>query len=82
MPGGWGVKSITSESLTPKTLSRPRSSSPRTKMCVTRVRKPPALTMKCRCEARIGDRPVAASSRPTGPSCGIGYGVGATAQKR
>ena len=35
-------------------------------MCVTRVRKPSALTMKCRCAARIGDRPTAASSRPTG----------------
>ena len=51
-------------------------------MCVTRVRYPSALTMKCRCEARIGDRPAAASSWPTGPSCGIGYGVGVTAQNR
>ena len=51
-------------------------------MCVTSVRKPGALTMKCRCGARIGDRPVAASSWPTGPSSGIGYGVGVSAQKR
>jgi len=38
------------------------------------------LTMKCRCDARIGERPVAASIRPTGLSCGIGYGVGVSPQ--
>ena len=46
------------------------------------VRKPGALTRKCRCGARIGDRPVAASRAPTGPSAGIGYGVGVSAQNR
>ena len=30
----------------------------------------------------MGERPVARSSSPTGPSSGIGYGVGVTAQKR
>ena len=30
------------------------------------------LTMKCRCGARIGERPTAASIAPTGPSSGIG----------
>jgi len=41
-------------------------------MCVTRVRRSGASTMKCRCEARIGKRPVAAGILPTGPSCEIG----------
>jgi hypothetical protein len=36
--------------------------------------------MKCGCEARMGERPTAASIRPTGPSWGIGYGVGVIAQ--
>ena len=31
-----------------------------------------AVTMKCRWLARIGERPVAASILPTGPSSGIG----------
>ena len=47
-----------------------------TKMWVTSVRRPGALTMKCRWDARIGERPTACEHRPTGPSCGIGYGVG------
>ena len=81
VPGACASKSLISDSFTPKTVSEPSSSSPRTKMCVTSVRFSGAVTMKCRWEARIGERPVAASSRPTGPSCGIGYGVGVRAQK-
>ena len=70
------------EALTPKTESLVSSSSPETKMWVTSVRRPGAVTMKCRWLARIGERPVAASSRPTGPSSGIGYGVGVSPQNR
>jgi dihydrofolate reductase len=68
VPAGWCSKFITRDSLTPNTASLPSSSSPRTKMCVTSVRLPSALTMKCRCEARMGERPVACRSLPTGPS--------------
>ena len=53
-----------------------------TKMWVTRVRDSGAVTMKWRCDARIGERPTAASICPTGPSCGIGYGVGVSPQNR
>ncbi|MCP9982758.1 hypothetical protein LUX32_37895 [Actinomadura madurae] len=68
--------------MTPKTASESSVSSPRTKMWVTRVRWPPAITMKCRWEARMGDRPTASSIAPTGPSWGDGVGVGVIAQKR
>ena len=84
---GWGFRragvsnSLMRESLTPKTES-PISicGSPSTKMWVTRVRRSSAVTMKCRWEARTGERPTASSILPTGPSCGIGYGVGVRPQ--
>lgn len=85
-PSGVGVlagrcsNGFTSDSLTPKTVAESSSSSPSTKMWVTRVRADGAVAMKWRREARIGDRPTAASILPTGPSLGMGYGTEVSAQ--
>ena len=69
-------QSATSDWRTPNTGSDARFGSPRRKTCVIRVSWPGAWMRPCRCAGREGERRVACSSAPTGPSVGIGQGTG------
>ncbi len=66
------VNGATSDSLTPNTASEVRYASPAANTCVVRRLYPCAATLKWMCAGRMGWRPMAVSSSPTGPSTGTG----------
>ena len=82
VPAGCSSKSLMSESFTPKTLSRVEQSSPRDEDVGDQRAQPGGRDHEV--QVRGPHRRAAGRRRasPTGPSCGIGYGVGVTAQKR